>query len=137
MGKNRLLTGLVVSVVLVMLLYISLHVTTATAANAVAILKTDGMTCLSCSEKISSTLKRVKGVAACEVNIEDGRLTVGFDDQLTSADQLAAQVSSIGFKSCVEKQLTAEQYRQLTGRELKGTAAGGCSCCTEYTKNRE
>lgn len=137
MNKNRLLTGMIVFAVLSMVAYISFHVTIVTAANSVAILKTDGMTCLSCSEKIRAALKRVKGVAACEVNMEDGRLVVGFDNQAISADELATRISSIGFKSCVEQQLTPEQYQQLTGRELDGAAGGSCKCCTEYTKNRE
>jgi len=138
MNRSRMITTMIACSVVVLLAYISFHVRSATAATAVAVLKTSGMTCGSCSEKISDALKNVKGVTHTEVDLGGGYVIIGFDDALTSPESLAQQVSKTGYNSTVQKVLTPAQFREISGRELGrlARADGGCGCCAAPAKTK-
>ena len=129
MNKNNLFTGAIACAVVALLIYMSFHVNTASAATAVAVLKTSGMTCGSCSEKITGALKTVKGVSHTEVDLGNGYVIVGFDTTTTSPDRLAETVSKVGYGSTVNTVLSPEQYRKMTGKDLGQTAQAGGGCC--------
>lgn len=130
--NNKLITGVIACVVVAWLLYLSFHVTIANAATAVAVLKTSGMTCGSCSEKITGALKTMKGVSHTEVDLGGGYVIVGFDAAAVTPENLAEQVSKTGYGSTVQRVLTPEQFKQMTGRDLgpAARAGSGCGCCS-------
>ena len=132
MNSNKLITAMIACAVVAWLIYLSFHVTTASAASAVAVLKTSGMTCGSCSEKITGALKAVKGVTHTEVDLGGGYVIVGFDADDTTPQHLAERVSKTGYGSTVQQVLTPEQFRQMTGRDIgrMARAGGGCGCCS-------
>ena len=129
MNRNKMITGIIACAVVALLVYMSFHVKTAAAATAVAVLKTSGMTCGSCSEKITGHLKTVKGVTHTEVDLGGGYVIVGFDAGTTSPESLAEQVSKTGYGSTVQTVLSPEQFRQMTGRDLGQMAQAGGGCC--------
>jgi copper chaperone CopZ len=132
MNRNKMITGVIAGTVVALLLYMSFHVKSATAATAVAVLKTSGMTCGSCSEKITGALKAVNGVTHTEVDLGGGYVIVGFDAAATTPESLAAQVSKTGYGSTVQEVLTPKQFKEITGRDLGrlAQAGGGCGCCS-------
>lgn len=129
MNRNKMITGMIACAVVALLVYMSFHVRTATAATAVAVLKTTGMTCGSCSEKITGSLKTVKGVSHTEVDLGGGYVIVGFDAEATSPESLAEQVSKTGYGSTVQTVLTPDQFKQITGRDIGQMAQAGGGCC--------
>lgn len=121
--------GILLFLAVVLLTYLGLHVRVATAANAVAVLKTVGMTCGSCSSTINSALESVRGVAVIEVDIEGGWVVVGYDSALVEPETLAGEINSAGFASGIYRILTPEQFKQITGRDIGKQAGRNSGCC--------
>jgi copper chaperone CopZ len=102
--------------------------------DSVVVLKTNGMTCESCSEKITKALQRQKGVTSVEVDVEAGRVIAAYDSKVAKPESLAGAVTSLGYGSTVLQVLSAEHYRAMTGRSLPmRTAMGGGrgGCCNK------
>lgn len=101
-------------------------------ADAVAVLKSQGVTCGSCAARIEKALKEKAGVASVEVDVEGGRVMVAYDAKLATPEALAAAVTGAGYGSSVLQTMTADQYRAVTGKELTGRPAkSGCACCAD------
>jgi copper chaperone len=101
--------------------------------DSIVALKTNGMTCESCAEKIRSALQRQKGVTSVEVDVEAGRVIAAYDSKVAKPESLAGTVTGLGYGSTVLQVLSAEQYR-ATGRSLPmRTAMGGGygGCCNK------
>jgi len=129
MNIKRLSTSLLVIATIAVLAVLALRVRIAATADSVAVLKTNGMTCGSCSSKITKALESLKGVAAAEVDVEGGWVVVGYDTKAVKPEQLAEKVSGSGFGSTVNQVLTPEQFRQITGRNVGQNAAPSSGCC--------
>lgn len=129
MNAQRISTLLLVIAAITVLAVLALRVRIAATADSVAVLKTAGMTCGSCSSKITKALESLRGVAATEVDVEGGWVLVGYDTKLVKPEQLAERVSSSGFGSSVHVVLTPEQFRQITGRNIGQKGAPSKGCC--------
>lgn len=127
--NNRLINTLIIVSAVTFLSVLAFYVRIGATADSVVVLKTDGMTCGSCSNKISKALESLKGVAVTEVDIEGGWVVVGYDTKTVKPDALAAQVSSIGFGSNVHMVLTPEEFKQITGRDIGAKTAPSSGCC--------
>jgi Cu+-exporting ATPase len=69
------------------------------ASGTKATFSVEGLTCGSCSEKVSAALTKLPGVTAAAVDYQTGKTKVAFDGaKVTKADLLAA-ISSAGFKA--------------------------------------
>jgi copper chaperone CopZ len=110
---------------------LAFYVRIGATADSVAILKTTGMTCGSCSSKITKALESLKGVAVTEVDVDGGWVVVGYDTKSVKPESLAEKVNGAGFGSKVHIVLTPEQFKQLTGRDIgnKAPSSGGCGGC--------
>ena len=126
-AKSVIISMVVVAVALLSVL--ALYVRVGATADSVAVLKTAGMTCGSCSGKITDALQGVKGVAVAEVDVEGGWVVVGYDTKSVKPETLAEKVNASGFASAVHRILTPEQFRQITGRDIGKKAASGSGCC--------
>ncbi|MFZ4859143.1 MAG: heavy-metal-associated domain-containing protein [Desulfuromonadaceae bacterium] len=113
----------------VLLSVLALFVRVGSSADSVAVLKTAGMTCGSCSSIITAALQDVKGVAVAEVDVEGGWVVVGYDTKAVKPETLAEKVNTSGFVSAVHRILTPEQFKQITGRDIGGKAASTAGCC--------
>jgi periplasmic mercuric ion binding protein len=129
MNLKRISTTLLVVAAITVLAVLALRVRMAATADSVAVLKTNGMTCGSCSSKITKALESLKGVAATEVDVEGGWVVVGYDTKTVKPEQLAEKVNGTGFGSNVHQVLTPEQFRQITGRNVGQNAASSKGCC--------
>lgn len=128
--QNVLLIVIAVTVLAVFAFSVKLEA----SADSVVVLKTLGMTCSSCSERIDKLLHAQQGVAATEVDVAAGRVTVWYDSKRAAAERLAQVVTGIGYGSSILVKVSAEEYRAATGRTgmvMANAASSGCGggCC--------
>ena len=126
--KNKAINIVLILLVATVLTVLALYVRTGATANSVAILKTAGMTCSSCSSKITTALQKEKGIAAIEVDVAGGWVVVGYDSHAAQPEALAKKVNATGFKSTIQTVVTPEQFKQITGRAI-GQNAAKSGCC--------
>lgn len=127
--KNKTTNAVILVSVVAILAVLAFFVRIGATADSVAVLRTVGMTCSSCSSSITKALESVKGVAVTEVDIEGGWVVVGYDTKSVKPEVLAEQVNRVGFGSSVHMVMTPEQFKQLTGRSIGAKAASGSGCC--------
>ena len=126
--KNKIINIVLILLVATVLTVLALYVRTGATVDSVVVLKTSGMTCSSCSSKISMALKKERGVAVTEVDITGGWVVVGYDSHAAQPETLAAKVNETGFKSTIQTVVTPEQFKQITGRII-GQNAAKSGCC--------
>ncbi|TWJ19097.1 heavy-metal-associated domain-containing protein [Geobacter argillaceus] len=126
--KNIITTLLLVAVV-TLLTVLAFRVRVGATADSVAVLRTSGMTCGSCSTKISKALESLKGVAVTEVDVDGGWVIVGYDTKTVRPEALAEKVSTTGFGSNLYTVVTPEQFKQITGRDIGQNAIVSSGCC--------
>lgn len=129
--KKNIVNAVLVLLAALLLSVLAFHVRIGATADSIAVLKTTGMTCGSCSSKISKALETVKGVAVTEVDVAAGWVIVGYDTKEVKPEVLAEKVKGAGFGSNVHVVLTPEQFREITGRNVgqKDAPASGCGGC--------
>jgi len=68
------------------------------------ILRITGMTCAGCAAAVKMAARKIDGVSAIEVNVEDGRAEVTFDPTKTTPDAIAQAITKgSGFAAEVQK----------------------------------
>lgn len=127
--KPNVINITIVAGTITLLLLLAFYVRVGVTADSVAVLKTTGMTCGSCSSKITAALQGVTGVAVTEVDVEGGWVVVGYDTETVKPETLAEKVNGAGFVSGINQVLTPEQFRQITGRDIGKKAASNSRCC--------
>jgi mercuric ion binding protein len=129
MKFSNIVNGIIITAAAVLLVTLAFHIKNGFTADSVAVLKTTGMTCGSCSRKITKALETLKGVAVTEVDVEGGWVVVGYDTKAVKPEALAEKVNGAGFGSNVQQVLTPEQFKQITGRDIGKNAKPGSGCC--------
>jgi mercuric ion binding protein len=129
--KKKVVNGVFIISVITLLSVLAFFVRIGATSDSIAVLKTTGMTCGSCSSKITKALESLKGVAVTEVDVEGGWVVVGYDTKAVKPEVLAEKVNGAGFGSNVHQVLTPEQFKQITGRDIgkKASSSGGCGGC--------
>jgi copper chaperone CopZ len=132
MKKNKVLNLLLLFAAAVVLVIFAFSVRLEAAADAVAVLKTGGMTCGSCAGRIEKALREKPGVATVEVDVDGGQVVVAYDSKVAKPDALAGSVTGIGYGSSVLRTFSAEEYKTLTGVDIGGKKGNpaGCACCS-------
>jgi copper chaperone len=67
------------------------------AEGAKATFQISGLTCGSCSEKVTTVLKGIDGVLAAAVDYQSGEAVVAFDEAKTTPDALLAAITQTGY----------------------------------------
>jgi copper chaperone CopZ len=129
MKFSTIINGVIICVAIAFLIALAFRVTAGATADSVAVLKTTGMTCGSCSSKITEALRSQKGVAVTEVDVEGGWVIIGYDTKTVQPETLAQKVTGSGFSSNVHVVLTPEQFKQTTGRSIGKKADPNSGCC--------
>lgn len=135
--NNRIVNIALVLVAATLLTLLALRVRVGATADSVAVLKTAGMTCGSCSGKITKALETMNGVAATEVDLEGGWVIVGYDTKTVKPEALAEKVNKAGFGSSVNMVLSPEQFKKMTGRDIGRKAGSGPGCCGGCGSNKQ
>lgn len=108
------------------------------SADAVAILKSQGVSCGSCASKIEKALMDRAGVAAVAVDVDNGRVTAAYDSGAIKPEQIADTVTALGYGSSVVRTLSLAEYRAIVGKGVSSQDAprGGCGggCCNKNRK---
>ncbi|HZV82859.1 MAG TPA: heavy-metal-associated domain-containing protein [Geobacteraceae bacterium] len=131
MNKKNAVNVILIIIAVTMLVLLAFRVRTGATADAVAVLRTAGMTCGSCSDRITKALAREKGVAVTEVDLAGGWVVVGYDTKSVKPEVLEAKIIGAGFDSKLRTVLTPAEFKQITGREIgkSASSAGGCGGC--------
>lgn len=80
------------------------------------ILKVTGMTCGSCTSKVTRALQGITGVDDVKVALSSGEATVRFDERLTSPAKLSSAVEAAGYRV------------DAAGASADRQAKDGCCC---------
>jgi periplasmic mercuric ion binding protein len=67
------------------------------ATPATAVLEVENMTCAACGLTIKTALQREPGVTSTEVDGDAGTVTVAFDAERITVDQVATAITEAGF----------------------------------------
>lgn len=129
MKAKTVSTSLLVIAAVTVLVLLAFRVRIGATADSVAVLRTVGMTCGSCSDKITKALDALQGVAVTEVDVEGGWVIVGYDTKSVKPEALAEKVTGAGFGSNLHLVLTPEQFKQATGRDIGAGAPPASGCC--------
>jgi copper chaperone CopZ len=131
MKSGTIINCIIITTAALLLITLAFRVNARVSVDSIAVLKTSGMTCDSCSSKITTALESLKGVAVTEIDVEGGWVVVGYDTTAVKPADLAEKVVGAGFASKVQQVLTPEQFKQVTGRDIgkKGSSSGGCGGC--------
>jgi copper chaperone CopZ len=70
--------------------------------GAKATFKLDGLTCGSCSDKVSTELKTIDGIILAAVDYQSGRVEVAYDNTKTDVKKIEIVLEKTGYK-IVEK----------------------------------
>lgn len=132
--NNNFKTIALVFLASVILMILASRVRIAESADSVTVLRTSGMTCVSCSDKITKALNSEKGVATTEIDVEGGWVIVGYDTTKTEPSRIAEKVTNSGFSSNVYTVLSPDQFKQITGRDL-GSEKRRQGCCGNKSGN--
>jgi copper chaperone CopZ len=62
-------------------------------------LDVDGMSCGSCSDKVTAALRAIDGVNAAAVSHQAGEARVAFDSEKVDVDKMVAAITGLGFKA--------------------------------------
>jgi copper chaperone CopZ len=133
--KNKIINMVLVLMAIVVLAVLAFSVRVNITPDSVVVMRTLGMTCGSCADKISKALGIRKGVASTEVDTDAGRVIVWYDSKATKAETLAQTLTGAGYGSSVLVSMPAAKYRAMTGKSgaTRTSAMTGCGsrCCAE------
>lgn len=90
-----------------------------------ASLKIKGMTCAACAAKIERSLNKMDGVKAANVNLAMEKVTVEYDEKVSSLDDFQKKISGLGYA------LASDNVDLL----LKGMTCAACSAKIEKRLN--
>lgn len=128
---------IVVGIAAIVLAVFAFFVRVGDRSDSVVVLKTLGMTCESCSRKITNALSSLEGAVSAEVDVAEGRVTIWYDSKMIGPDRLAQTVTASGYGSSILINTTKEEFRAMTGKigssttPAKGGGCGGGCCATE------
>jgi len=108
------------------------------SADAVVILKSQGVSCGSCAGKIQKALMDQAGVAAVDVDVDKGQVTAAYDSRAVKPEAIADAVTAVGYSSSLVQTLSLEEYRATYGKSVaaQSTVSTGCGggCCDKNRK---
>lgn len=88
---------------LVFALFLALSsVTVAADAIKTVTLDVQGMNCAACPITVRKALKKVPGVSDVKVDYQSGIAEVNYDPNITSADELAKAITTVGYPTTVK-----------------------------------
>jgi copper chaperone CopZ len=126
--KNKVVNSCLVVAVVVILIVFAVYVRIGATADAVAVIKTSGMSCGMCASQVTKALESQRGVASTEVDVARGVVIAGYDSKQVAPAKLVQTVTEAGFDSKLQAVMTPEQFRKAGGREL-GQRPAGSGCC--------
>ncbi|HZX20931.1 MAG TPA: heavy metal-associated domain-containing protein [Clostridia bacterium] len=68
-------------------------------------LQVKGMACAACSSKVEHNISKLEGVIKAVVNLTTGKLTVEYNPEKISIDEISDKVDKLGFQVVTETDL--------------------------------
>nr|WP_269145409.1 heavy metal-associated domain-containing protein [Geomonas sp. RF6] len=101
-------------------------------------MKSKGVSCGSCAGKIEKALMEKPGVAAVEVDVDNGRVTAAYDSGAIKPEVIADTITGLGYGTTVVKAMSLDEYRAAAGKgdASQNAGRGGCGggCCDKNRK---
>ncbi len=85
----------------------------------------EGMTCASCSSAVERVTRKLDGVASSEVNLATNKMTISYDEDQLTPEQIIARVEQAGFG--------AKPFRRIKEitLQVEGMTCASCSSAVE------
>ncbi|MDP4281699.1 MAG: heavy metal translocating P-type ATPase [Bacteroidota bacterium] len=83
------------------------------------ILKVEGMSCTSCASSVQSMLGALDGVVTANVNFANERVTIEYDPEIVTMEEMVKAVEGIGYKLVATNELTPEQEQERETEKLR------------------
>ena len=80
-----------------------------------------GMTCAACSARVEKSVSALCGVNACSVNLLKNTMSVDYDENALSSDDIVDAVTKAGYGAALEDK--GKNTVKSTGRSEPGDAA--------------
>ena len=58
----------------------------------------EGMTCQHCVQTVSETVGKIPGIQSVEVELDQKKVTVGFDESISKINEITAKIVEAGFE---------------------------------------
>lgn len=120
MKKGSAINIALVLAILLLLGVFGLFVRVRPVADQVAVVKTEGIDCAEAIADLEKVLQLKKGVAAIEVNTNDGWVIVGYDSNRLRAESIATTIAELGYPVSTAETLSMDRFQEMTGREPGG-----------------
>ena len=129
--KNKIINIALLLMAIAVLTVLALSIRVKIKHDSVVVLRTLGMTCSSCADKITKALEIRKGVASTEVDTDAGRVIVWYDSHAVKPESLAQSLTGAGYGSSILVSMPADKYRAMTGKSGATRTMTGCGgrCC--------
>lgn len=62
------------------------------------VLKVEGMTCQHCVQTVSERVGKMPGIENVEVDLDQKKVTVNFDESKSNVDEISTQIVDAGFE---------------------------------------
>lgn len=106
------------------------------------ILNIEGMTCASCSQRVEKVTKKLNGVTESNVNLATEKLSIDFDENVVSLQDIQAAVDKAGYKAITDMEsktfaitgmtcASCAQTIEKTTRKLEGVFESSVNLATE------
>jgi len=66
------------------------------------VLKVGGMTCQHCVQTVSEKVGKMPGIENIEVDLDQKKVTVNFDESKSNVDEISTQIVDAGFEIIAE-----------------------------------
>lgn len=130
--KNKIINIALVLMAIAVLTVLALSVQLKITPDSVVVLRTLGMTCGSCADKITKALGIWKGVASTEVDTDAGRVIVWYDSHAVKAETLTQSLTGAGYGSSILVSMSADKYRAMTGKTVATRTSAMTGCGGRY-----
>ncbi len=77
--------------------------------------KVEGMSCINCARTIELTLKKTPGIRSVKVSFELGRVSVEYDEEKVSPQEIARRIEELGYRVVEEKSKREEILLLFSG----------------------
>ena len=129
MKAYRYINGFIIAVTALFLTSLALQVRTGPIYDSITVLRTSGMTCSSCTEKIEGALSGIDGIGTVRTDPEKRLVFVNHAAQSIMPEAIAEKLTDMGYTSTVHQVMDPVQFQRMAGN-LPAVIPSAQGCCS-------